>query len=130
MTRILRNNRGVTLVELLAVIVILGIIAAIAVPTIGNLIERQEARAAEATFVSIEESVRIFSMDADDGTYNLGQVGMTFGSNIVSTTVGGVHEPAEIDFTVTDGVASFDDESIFINGLEIDTATGEVIPAE
>ena len=35
----LKNEKGLTLVELLAVIVILGVIAAIAVPSIGNIIE-------------------------------------------------------------------------------------------
>ncbi len=34
----LKNEKGLTLVELLAVIVILGIIAAIAIPSIGNII--------------------------------------------------------------------------------------------
>lgn len=36
--RILKNEKGLTLIELLAVVVILGIIAAIAVPSIGGLI--------------------------------------------------------------------------------------------
>lgn len=127
MTNILKNKKGVTLIELLAVIIILGIIAAIAIPTIGNLIERQEARAAEATFSSIEESVRIFSLDATDGTYNLEQLGMNFGSNTVSLTESGSHEPANIDFIVASGVATFDDDKIFINGFEIDTETGLVV---
>ena len=35
----LKNEKGLTLVELLAVIVILGIIAAIAIPSIGNIVE-------------------------------------------------------------------------------------------
>ncbi len=38
----LNNEKGLTLVELLAVIVILGIIAAIAVPSIGGIIENSE----------------------------------------------------------------------------------------
>jgi type IV pilus assembly protein PilA len=37
--RIIKNERGLTLIELLAVVVILGIISAIAVPSIGGLIE-------------------------------------------------------------------------------------------
>jgi len=65
MFKILRNRKGVTLVELLAVIIILGIIAAIAVPTIGNLIERQRQNAAEAEWTNIEEAARIFAYDLD-----------------------------------------------------------------
>ncbi|MCM3710761.1 competence type IV pilus major pilin ComGC [Sporosarcina luteola] len=41
----LRNEKGLTLVELLAVIVILGIIAAIAVPAIGGIIESSRIKA-------------------------------------------------------------------------------------
>ena len=39
MKQILKNEKGLTLIELLAVIVILAIVAAIAVPAIGNIIE-------------------------------------------------------------------------------------------
>ncbi|WP_108669436.1 competence type IV pilus major pilin ComGC [Peribacillus acanthi] len=48
-----KNQKGLTLVELLAVIVILGIIAAIAVPSIGNIIEnsKKDAHAANAHMV-------------------------------------------------------------------------------
>jgi type IV pilus assembly protein PilA len=64
MIKALRNKKGVTLVELLAVVVILGIIAAIAVPTIGGLIERQEANAAEATYDTIVTAAELYAEDA------------------------------------------------------------------
>lgn len=63
MLKTLRNKKGVTLVELLAVIVILGIIAAIAVPTIGGLIERQRENAAAAEWDNIKEAARLYIVD-------------------------------------------------------------------
>jgi len=48
-----KNQKGLTLVELLAVIVILGIVAAIAVPAVGNIIEdsREDAQNANALMI-------------------------------------------------------------------------------
>lgn len=68
MLKLLKSKKGVTLVELLAVVVILGIIAAIAVPTIGGLIERQKERAAEATFTSIEEAAKLYAESTEPFT--------------------------------------------------------------
>lgn len=46
----LGNEKGMTLIELLAVIVILAIIAAIAIPAIGNIIENSRNGAVKADF--------------------------------------------------------------------------------
>ncbi|WP_327987086.1 type II secretion system protein [Geobacillus thermodenitrificans] len=48
--RIIKNEHGLTLIELLAVVVILGIISAIAVPSIGGLIDnsKKDAHVANA----------------------------------------------------------------------------------
>lgn len=88
MIKLLKNKKGVTLVELLAVLVILAVIAAIAIPTIGNLIDNQREKAANLsydnimsavdTYVAAEEPTAAFSIqdliDADyldfDGTVN------------------------------------------------------------
>lgn len=51
----LRNEKGLTLIELLAVIVILGIIAAIAIPMIGNVVSESREKAA------VNEALNIIS---------------------------------------------------------------------
>ena len=61
MLRTLKNRKGLTLIELIAVLVILGIIAAIAIPTIGNTINNQRQRAAEAEWSAILSSAELYS---------------------------------------------------------------------
>ncbi|ADH98954.1 type II secretion system protein [Salisediminibacterium selenitireducens] len=53
------NQKGLTLVELLAVIVILGIIAAIAVPAIGSIIENSRKDAQIANAENIYNAARL-----------------------------------------------------------------------
>ncbi|MFO7969081.1 MAG: prepilin-type N-terminal cleavage/methylation domain-containing protein, partial [Candidatus Izemoplasmatales bacterium] len=72
MRKLLKNKRGVTLVELIAVLVILGIIAAIAIPTIGNLIDNQREKAAEAEWSNIEEAARLYATSEEpDNPFSL-----------------------------------------------------------
>lgn len=49
----IKNEKGLTLIELLAVIVILGIIAAIAIPSIGSIIQKSKEDAVKADAITI-----------------------------------------------------------------------------
>ncbi len=55
----LKNEKGLTLIELLAVIVILGIIAAIAIPSIGKIIENSKIDAIKADAIQILNAAKI-----------------------------------------------------------------------
>ncbi|PIC57874.1 Tfp assembly type protein [Sporosarcina sp. P12(2017)] len=54
------NQKGLTLVELLAVIVILGIIAAIAVPAIGNIITNSKVNALKGDGQNVLSAAQLY----------------------------------------------------------------------
>lgn len=56
----LKDQKGLTLIELLAVIVILAIIAAIAIPAIGNIIENSRYSAVKSDASNVLNAANIF----------------------------------------------------------------------
>ncbi|MDE3839778.1 prepilin-type cleavage/methylation domain-containing protein [Bacillus methanolicus] len=56
----LKNQKGLTLIELLAVIVILGIIAAIAVPSIGGIIQKSKEDAVKADAIQVLNAAKTY----------------------------------------------------------------------
>ncbi len=62
----LKNEKGLTLVELLAVVVILGIVAAIAIPAIGNIIENSKYNGVKADAINVLNAANIYFTENDD----------------------------------------------------------------
>ncbi|MEK4521577.1 prepilin-type N-terminal cleavage/methylation domain-containing protein [Psychrobacillus sp. FSL W7-1493] len=68
MKQLLKNQKGLTLVELLAVIVILAIVAAIAVPAIGNIIENSRYNAVKADATNVLSAAQLYFTDDSSKT--------------------------------------------------------------
>lgn len=64
------QEKGLTLVELLAVIVILGVIAAIAVPSVTGIINSTKTKARNATAQQIYNAARLYVTTEDAGQFS------------------------------------------------------------
>jgi prepilin-type N-terminal cleavage/methylation domain-containing protein len=64
----LRNQRGFTLVELMIVIVIIGVLAAIAVPAYSSYVSKAQERTCEANRRMISTAAGMYYIE-NDGTY-------------------------------------------------------------
>ncbi|MFS0673071.1 competence type IV pilus major pilin ComGC [Ornithinibacillus sp. 179-J 7C1 HS] len=63
--KVMKKEKGFTLVELLAVIVILGVILAIAIPSVGNVIKNAQEDSRAASVKLIENAARLADIAGD-----------------------------------------------------------------
>lgn len=117
----IKNKKGVTLVELLAVVVIMGIVAAIAVPTIGGLIATQQANADNATFGQIEEAARLYAVNDPDGVFTLADMSsyIDLRANVIKYSLDGT-ATATTATTLTE--ANYSLLSIEVDGSDVSFA--------
>lgn len=131
MLKIFKNKKGLTLIELIAVLVILGIIAAIAIPTIGNTINTQRQRAAEAEWSAIISAARLYiAQNDEDAAFSMTDLfdGDYITENVVleDDDAGTVIAATEDLFTNDDGTPLIDetipaDGDVYIDGFLVYT---------
>jgi prepilin-type N-terminal cleavage/methylation domain-containing protein len=59
----INKKNGFTLIELVIIMVILGVLAAVAVPRLGSTIDSSEASAEEAIIGSLRSAIEVYAMD-------------------------------------------------------------------
>lgn len=67
MRKLLKNKKGFTLVELMIVVVIMGILVAVAIPIYNSVTKGVEKRACEANIRILEEDFNSYAMTGDNG---------------------------------------------------------------
>ncbi|AYV67346.1 prepilin-type cleavage/methylation domain-containing protein [Niallia circulans] len=93
----IKNEKGLTLIELLAVIVILGIIAAIAIPSISGIIQKSKEDAVKADAITILNAAKNYVAGNDMAK------GGTISDEELSSYVSGVNLKEFGEYTVTVG---------------------------
>lgn len=68
MKKRIKNEKGLTLIELLAVVVILAIVAAIAIPAIGNIIDSSRVKSAKADAANIVSAANLYFTENSSAT--------------------------------------------------------------
>jgi type IV pilus assembly protein PilA len=121
----IKNQRGMTLVELLAVIVILGIISAIAIPSIGKVIENSKRDAIRADAIQVLNAAKLYA--AENGTLDTSENPLSltdlsdYIDNVTTSTTYEItfdNNTPKISGTGTKGKTSIIFESATITGID------------
>jgi type IV pilus assembly protein PilA len=114
--KFLKNEKGLTLIELLAVIVILGIVAAIAVPSVTSIIQKSKVDAVKADAIQVLNAAKTYV--ASNGVPEDGSLGKDDLKDYVSDNA--ISEgDASFTVTVTDDGKTF---TLTANNIEAGSA--------
>ena len=119
----MKNNKGVTLVELLVVIVVMGIIAGFAIPAVGNIIENANKDAVLNDAIQVENAARLYCSSNTDANADAfcANSGTTYDFSVDYTGTAGA---PETDFT-SNFLDGYLENFTYTSGTVSKTASGE-----
>jgi prepilin-type N-terminal cleavage/methylation domain-containing protein len=118
----MRNRKGFTLVELMVVILIVGILAAVAIPLMQGRIDKAKWSEANATAGTIRTAVRAYAAETSIATAQ--------GTTIVGQNLGNATTQSALGFSSTDCAGTYFDAddytitAVNANGIATITVTG------
>ncbi|EPW7384583.1 type IV pilin protein, partial [Vibrio cholerae] len=102
-------QKGFTLIELMIVVAVIGVLAAIAVPQYQNYVKKSEAAAAVATIRSLTTNIDTFMADTGNFPTDLTTLGAASNMNKLGTITLGTNE-VKLVFSNTDSAFASTDE--------------------
>lgn len=121
MKKVMKNEKGMTLIELLAVLVIIAIVALIAVPAIGSIINKSNDKALISSAANIMDGAKIAKTNGDC-TFETGDGAKACDDSVLGEYVEGVE--GEYSVTYADGVYTINYPKL--SELKTDKYTGYV----
>ena len=117
------NKKGFTIVELVIVIAVIAILAAVLIPNLSRLVDKANK---SARLQEVESALKVMLMTQTDGALDDGTVFVYDGKYYYVYTNGQLEEKAETETVTTDGMVVFENQGKDTTGtFTSDTTTYE-----
>jgi prepilin-type N-terminal cleavage/methylation domain-containing protein len=111
----MRNQKGFTLIELLIVIVIIGILAAVAIPRFQGVSDKAKIGAAEAELATIKNMLGMYQAENDTSAYPAtGDIASHADLVTICAAYGGIPAAAEASWTFVSYTSAATDTFVLI----------------